>query len=90
MGDSFCNLYAGETFENAPGDCTESGCGDYVCSGSETSVSCDEDCLTICGNGDCDTGENGNNCPSDCSDSCGNANEKSLSHNSIYVSYVKD
>ena len=70
MGDGYCDLYQGETFENTT-DCVEFGCGDNVCSGSETSLTCASDCPSICGNDTCDDGEDNVNCNQDCSLTCG-------------------
>ncbi|MDJ0766374.1 MAG: hypothetical protein QNJ97_25595 [Myxococcota bacterium] len=41
-------------------------CGDGCCNGSETDVSCPDDCG--CGDGTCEDGETNCNCPEDCPD----------------------
>jgi hypothetical protein len=44
-------------------------CGDGLCSGSETPLSCSFDCGSFCGDGFCEFGES---CPEDCGPVCGN------------------
>jgi hypothetical protein len=81
IGDGYCDgdsLQYGLNyccFELDGGDCTEADCantdcsptvcGDGVCEGSETDVSCPEDCI-VCGDGVCDASENALTCPDDC------------------------
>eukprot|EP00798_Chlamydomonas_sp_ICE-L_P014165 gene14165-20133_t len=46
-------------------------CGDGVCVGNESSVTCPKDCPAICGDGFCyDVVENFQNCNQDCLESC--------------------
>ena len=45
--------------------CEATECGDGVCEGSETDVTCPDDCIR-CGDGICHASENALTCPSDC------------------------
>lgn len=49
-------------------------CGDNICHGAETSVTCPKDCSSVCGDGACTRSENKNTCPQDCGSNavCGN------------------
>lgn len=57
-----------------PQEQNQDGCGDSICSNSETPTSCPADCPTSsCGNGACDAGETTATCPADCpAPTCGN------------------
>jgi len=48
-----------------------SGCGDGVCSSSESISTCPIDCPVRCGDAICSEGEDVRTCPSDCPASCG-------------------
>lgn len=52
------------------------GCGDGICSGSESPATCPADCglPPVCGNGLCEAGESQFSCPADCGSPsvCGN------------------
>jgi len=47
-------------------------CGDGICSSSESSSSCPQDCIPAetCGDDNCDSGEDNCNCASDCPGTC--------------------
>lgn len=52
-------------------------CGDNICNGDETPISCPSDCgpvQAVCGNAVCETGETVDSCPADCGlmPACGN------------------
>ena len=60
--------------DGGAGVCAAPACGDAVCNGDETCVTCATDCGSCpptCGDGTCDGGvETCDSCPSDCVDGC--------------------
>jgi len=63
-GDGTCDPATGETTATCPSDCG-SQCGDNVCNGTESPITCPQDCGT-CGNNACDNGETTTTCCTDC------------------------
>ena len=65
---------AGGVCDDGAGVCAAPSCGDAVCNGGETCVTCATDCGSCpptCGDGTCDGGvETCDSCPSDCVDGC--------------------
>ena len=71
-GDSFIDLDDAGCIDKK--DTDESNCGDSVCEGGETCLTCAADCGTcppVCGDGNCDPTEDCNLCVQDCG-SCDN------------------
>jgi hypothetical protein len=67
-----------------PGDPLPTACGDGKCEGTETYITCSQDCkVAICGNGVCDNGETYITCSSDCQSICGDGICNSKYENSI-------
>ncbi|WP_141326885.1 tenascin-X [Myxococcus sp. AB025B] len=75
-GDNYCDSANGESASNCPEDCVAAPvCGDGICNGSETWVTCALDCPAPnpwCGDGICNGSESSASCPADCPNACGN------------------
>jgi len=67
--DEFSDL--GFRLVNLSGDPGGPVCGDEVCEGAETPLSCPTDCPDVCGDGLCSGDEDPLSCAVDCPDACG-------------------